>query len=132
MCFAVRALAVCLCVVFFFACKQEEDPAQVAANAAQVYYDHLLQGHYADYVDGTWRPDSIPADYRQQLIDNAKMFASQMKTEHRGMKAVAINHATYDEQSQTANAYLTLTFHNGDVEQILVPMLYRDGLWWMR
>ena len=123
----LSVLALCLA-----SCKQEPAPAEVAAQTAKAYYDHLLQGRYADYVDGTYRPDSIPDSYRQQLIDNAKMFVWQMKTEHQGMKSVAINGATYDEKTQSANVYLVIVFLNGESEQIVVPMLFRNGLWLMR
>ena len=122
-------LSLCLSLA---SCKHEPAPGDVAAQTAKAYYDHLLQGRYADYVDGTYRRDSIPDSYRQQLIDNAKMFLWQMKKEHQGMKSVVVNHATYDEKTQTANAYLTVSFNNGDVEQVVVPMIYRNGLWLMR
>ena len=60
------------------------------------------------------------------------MFLAQMRSEHGGLKMVTVSHATYNEQNQTANAYLILSFQNGDTEQIVVPMICRNGLWLMR
>ena len=60
-------------------CSMGPDPGEVAAQAAKEYYMQLLAGKYEHYVDGFYRPDSIPPSYRRQLIHNAKMFVGQQK-----------------------------------------------------
>ena len=67
-------------VATVWACNQA-DPSDVAAHAAKQYYDYLLEDKYEAFVDGQYRPDSIPASYREQLIVNAKMFVGQQKEE---------------------------------------------------
>ena len=64
-------------LVFVCACgSQGPSPADIAGHAAKVYYDRLLQGHYDQFVDGRYLPDSIPASYRGQLVTNMQMFMS--------------------------------------------------------
>ena len=60
--------------VLFVACSPEPKSDDVVAQTAKVYYDHLLHGQYDHFVDGTYRPDSIPDSYREQLIANARMY----------------------------------------------------------
>ena len=66
------------------------DASELAAQSAKVYYEQLLQGDYASFVDGTYRTDSIPKSYREQLIANAKMFVGQQNDEHHGIKEVRV------------------------------------------
>ena len=51
-------------------CSPKVDPADVAAQVAKQYYDYLLEGKYEAFVDGKYRPDSIPGSYRDQLVMN--------------------------------------------------------------
>lgn len=96
------------------------------------YYQQLLDGNYAAFVDATYRPDSLPSTYRSQLVLNAKMFIEQQQNEHNGLKSVAVAHATIDEAQHTGNAFLTFTYGDGSSEQVVVPMVEHDGVWYLR
>ena len=89
------------------ACSSGPDPGEVAAQAAKEYYTQLLAGKYEHYVDGFYRPDSIPASYRRQLIDNAKMFVGQQKDERRGILDVRVVNAVADTVKRSANVMAT-------------------------
>ena len=107
-------------------------PSDLAGEAAKVYYEQLLHGDYASFVDGTYRPDSIPQAYRQQLIVNAKMFVGQQKEEHRGITAVRVVSATADTARHVATVYLGLSYGDSGSEQVAVPMVEHGGVWYMR
>lgn len=128
----MRGLILVFCSLLFIVGCKKADNGELAANAAKTYYDYLLQGKCDDFVAGIHQPDSIPESYRMQLVDNTRMFVAQMKKEHGGLKEVSVNGNSYDEKQQTCNAFLILSFNNGDVEQIVVPMVLHDGLWLMR
>ncbi|MBQ7422090.1 MAG: hypothetical protein IJV27_08115 [Prevotella sp.] len=115
----------------FFACKKT-DQAEVAANTAKLYYEYLLQGKYNDYVSGLYQTDSIPQDYYDRLAENAEMFMEQQQKEHKGIREVRINDARFDEETNTAEVFLSLVFGDGNIEQVLVPMIESGGLWLMR
>ena len=83
---------------------------QLAAIAAKGYYDELLQGKYEEFVDATYRRDSIPAVYREQLIANAKMYIGQQNVEHQGIKEVTIANAKADTARRTAQVFLVLNY----------------------
>ena len=111
-----------------FGCKRIfNDPAKPVGKAALHYYQQLLNGNYAAF-----RPDSLPSTYRSQLVLNAKMFIEQQQNEHNGLKSVAVAHATIDEAQHTGNAFLTFTYGDGSSEQVVVPMVEHDGVWYLR
>lgn len=129
-------LALGFCLASFLAltgCKEEAvDQSDVCAKAAKTYYDGLLRGNYAQFVDAHFRPDSIPASYRLQLIDNAKMYIGQQDDEHQGIKSVAIANAKADTLSREGEVYLLLSYGDKSREEIYVPMTYVAGHWYMK
>lgn len=116
-----------------FGCRHIfNDPAKPVGKAALHYYQQLLDGNYAAFVDATYRPDSLPSTYRSQLVLNAKKFIEQQQNEHNGLKSVAVAHATINEAQHTGNAFLTFTYGDGSSEQVVVPMVEHDGVWYLR
>lgn len=122
-----------LALLLFAACsKPGPTPEELASRAAKTYYDHLVSGRYADYVAGLNVPDSIPDGYREQLVTNAKMFAAVQQKEHQGMSGVEVLRARTDSLSGNTLVYLLLCFGDSAREEIVVPMMERDGVWKMR
>ena len=120
--------------LLLFACggKKGNDPSEVAGRTARLYYENLLHGHYAEFVDGHYRPDSIPDSYRSQLIDNMRMYVAQLNDDHHGLHEVRLLLATADTARREGNAFLLLCFRDSTKEEIVVPMVYADGLWLMK
>lgn len=112
--------------------KEGTDPGEVAGRAAKLYYDNLLHGRYEVYVDGFYRPDSIPAVYRSQLIDNARMYVALLNDEHGGIHRVDMLRCTADTTRNEGRAFLMLCFGDSTREEIVVPMVRVGGLWMMR
>ena len=108
------------------------DPSEIVGRTAKLYYDNLLHGHYEEFVDGHYRPDSIPDSYRRQLIDNMRMFIGQQNDEHHGIGEVRIVRATADTVRHEGNAFLMLCFRDSTKEEIVVPMVQVGGLWMMK
>ena len=108
------------------------DPADVAAQAAKQYYDYLLEGKYEAFVDGKFRPESIPGSYRDQLIMNMKMFIGQQEREHRGIKETRVVNAEADTARHKANVFLVFCYGDSTVEEVLVPMVESKGIWYLR
>ena len=122
-------------VTLFSSCSlgsKKDDPGLLAASTAKGYYDLLLEGKYEEYVNGLYKPDTIPNEYRRQLVANAKMFVQQMKDEHKGMDNVRILDCKADTSMHVANVFLVLSFDDNTVEEIVVPMVEVKGKWWMR
>lgn len=126
---AVASVAMgCLMV----ACGEQPKAEDVAGQTAKTYFEMLLRGEYDMYVDGTYRPDSIPDGYRQQLVANAKMYVGQLKEQHQGVKQVKVMSSRIDTAKHVGNVYLLLAFGDSTREEIVIPMVYQNGVWYMR
>lgn len=123
-----------LLVLSLSSCGKTEGPKpeELAGRAAKVYYEYLRDGKYSAYVDGFYRPDSIPASYREQLIVSAKQYVWQMKKDHKGLAAVNIAGANADTAKHVGNAFLVLCFNDSTREEIVAPMVLHDGNWMLR
>ena len=115
-------------------CRKDEGPKpeELAGRAAKIYYEYLRDGKYDAYVDGFYRPDSIPASYREQLIVSAKQYAWQMKEDHKGLDSVGISRAKVDTARHVGHAFLVLHFKDNVHEVIVVPMVQHHGNWMLR
>ena len=134
-----HTLYICLSLLFLFvlslaSCRNAEGPKpeEQAARAAKIYYEYLRDGKYAAYVDGFYRPDSIPPSYREQLIVSAEQYAWQMKQDHKGLDSVGISTAKVDTAKHVGHVFLVLCFKDSVREVIVVPMALHHGNWMLR
>lgn len=121
-------LLVCLALL---GCSQPT-PEELASLAAKGYYDHLIHGEYESFLEGLDLPDD--PEYRSQLHDNYQQFMATQQSSHGGIREVRIVRAKTDSirlQPYT-NVFLTLCFGDSTNEEIVVPMVERDGRWRMR
>ena len=124
-----------LCCLALVSCGKQSaavNPDEMASRAAKIYYDYLLHGDCAAYVDGFYRPDSIPESYREQLIVSAKQYVGQMKTDHQGLVSVEAAGARTDTAKHVGEAYLMLGFGDKTKEEIVVPLVLHNGNWMLR
>ena len=129
-----RCLFVLLLLVFttLSSCRDQVDETQVVAHTAQLYYEALLQGRYEEFVGGLDSHVGVSASYTEQLTANAKMFLERQRQLRDGIKHIAVSDAQIDKAQHTANVFLVFSYGDGTSEQVLVPMVERDGVWLMR
>lgn len=115
-------------------CKTDKGPqeGEVAAQTAKIYYDQLLKGQYEQYFEGKDQPKKVPESYRKQMIALYKVYISRQDSLHQGIDSVTINDAKYSAKNKTANVFLTLHFGDATQEEVLVPMVRKNGTWYMR
>lgn len=130
----MRKIAGMLLLVAFcmMSCKKEVNQEELVGNAAKQYYTYLLEGKYDDFVAGCFQKDSIRDAYREQLVENAKMFVGQQKKEHNGIEVVELKSVELDTAKHAANVFLILSFGDKTTEQIVLPMVQKDNLWYMK
>ena len=141
-----------LAFFFFFisfmilaACSSEVSQEKRALTTAQKYYEQLVAGDYNSFVEGSLMgQDSVPEVYKSQMLLNAQMFMERMQTEHRGIKSVKPLRATVDTiklrvanepeavKEIVAQAYLSLGFADSTKEEIVVPMVLKNDIWYIR
>lgn len=118
--------------VAIFSCSEKRTNEDIAADAAKMYYEHLITGRYNEYVAGFLGTDSIPESYRKQLMTNAKQFMALQKEEHHGIREVRIVNAVTDSVRKQTDVFLMLCFGDSVNEEIVVPMVERNGNWHMK
>ena len=134
----MRKFAVIVLLAVLVACGSATKE-ELASLAAKGYYDHLIHGEYEQFYegmdqrtlsDGTALSDE--AAYRSQMLDNLRQFMARQKQEHRGVLEVRVSNATTDTVQQLTNVFLVLCFADSTNEEIVVPMVERDGAWRMK
>ncbi len=115
---------------------------ELASLAAKGYYTHLIHGEYEQFFEGmdqrTLSGDTtalvLSADsaYRSQMLDNLRQFMAQQEQEHHGVLEVRVSNATTDTVQQFTNVFLVLCYGDSTNEEIVVPMVERNGSWKMK
>ena len=101
--------------------------------AAKGYYTHLAAGEYEQFLEGKAGSDSLPDDYREQLVAAYAQFMDRQQREHGGIGEVRISSARTDTLLHCTNAFLILCFGDSTQEEIVVPMVeHGDGRWRMK
>ena len=105
---------------------------ELASLAAKGYYQHLVDGDYEQFLAGRELADSLPDDYRSQLIDGYKQYLAQQQTARKGIREVRVSRAYTDSAAHYTNVLLMLCFGDSTTEEVVVPMVERQGRWMMK
>ena len=128
----MRKLVYLILIVIVVACSTGVSREEQAALAAKGYYTHLVQGEYEQFVEGRFMADSLPADYRSQLIEGYKQFFAQQMEARKGIQEVSVSRAYTDSLAGYTNVLLMLCYGDSTTEEVVVPMVERNGRWMMK
>ena len=128
----MRKLVYLILIVIVVACSTGVSREEQAALAAKGYYTHLVQGEYEQFVEGRFMADSLPADYRPQLIEGYKQFVAKQLEARKGIQEVSVSRAYTDSLAGYTNVLLMLCYGDSTTEEVVVPMVERDGRWMMK
>ena len=128
----MRKLVYLILIVIVVACSTGVSREEQAALAAKGYYTHLVQGEYEQFLEGRFMADSLPADYRSQLIEGYKQFVAQQLEARKGIQEVSVSRAYTDSLAGYTNVLLMLCYGDSTTEEVVVPMVERDGRWMMK
>lgn len=128
LCRGVRWGALVLFVCLLPACTRNLHSHEAAQEAAVGYYDMLIRGDYQGFVGGYAYADSLPEDYRSQLVDAVAQSMAEDPMQHMcGVKALS------DELADsTARVMLQITFADSTREQIQLPLVLQKDGWKMQ
>ena len=119
-------------LIGFMGCSSEPTAEERAAQAAKTYYDHLVAGRYDEFLEGRAGADSLPADYREQLLVSCQQFMAQQTKAHQGISDVRISNARTDSLVGYTSVFLRLCYGDSLQEEIVVPMVEHNGRWCMK
>ena len=109
-------------------------PEQRAAEAAQSYYQDLMNDRVETFLEGRAGVDILPADYCDQLLEAYQHYVAEIKEKHGGVREIQIspNVGRRDSTLQLTYAFLVLCFNDSTQEEVVVPMVEEDGTWRMK
>ena len=120
-----------LALLLSMACANPS-PEEMASIAAKGYYNHLVNGEYEAFLEGKDGADSLPKAYREQLLTSYRQFMSQQNRDHHGILDIRVSNAKTDTTLNYTNVFLVLCFGDSVNEEIVVPMVERNGSWRMK
>ncbi len=126
----MQALLVML--VFLAGSCSSPSKEELASLAAKGYYQHLIEGDFEHFLEGRMMADSLPADYRSQLIDGYSQFLAQQVKARGGINEVRVSRAFTDSTQQYTSVLLTLCYGDSTSEEVVVPMVEHNGRWMMK
>ena len=118
-------------LVLLLACANST-PEERASLAARGFYRHLAEGEYEKFLEGRAGADSLPDDYREQLLTGYRQFMAQQQHAHQGIRDVRVSSAKTDSLTGYTNVMLILCFGDSIEEEIVVPMVEYNGSWRMK
>ena len=113
------------------ACSSEPSREELAGLAAKGYYQHLISGQYDQFLEGRLGADSLPADYRSQLIEGYKQYVAQQEV-RKGIREVQVSRAYTDSLADYTSVLLMLCYGDSTTEEVVVPMVEHNGRWRMK
>ena len=125
-------LALLVMLVFLAGSCSSPSKEELASLAAKGYYQHLIEGDIEHFLEGRMMADSLPADYRSQLIDGYSQFLAQQVKARGGINEVRVSRAFTDSTQQYTSVLLTLCYGDSTSEEVVVPMVERNGCWRMK
>lgn len=128
----MKKSALAFLVLLFAACSSDPTKEELAGLAAQGYYQHLIEGDYEHFIEGRQLADSLPADYRSQLIEGYKQFVAQQQAARGGISEVRVSRAFTDSTAHYTSVLLLLCYGDSTTEEVVVPMVERNGRWMMK
>ena len=128
----MRGAVVIAAAVLAAAACEEKPATDLAGKVAEGYYSLLKEDAWTDFADGYHRPDSIPQGYRRQLAASVKMAEKEQRALHGSIAGVKAVRTVADSTGGYAHVFLLVTREDSTAEEILVPMVERGGLWYMK
>ena len=111
---------------------EEASREDKAKEAAQEYYQALLNGDYQAFLDGRAHMDSIPDSFREQLLTAFKQFMHQQQEAHQGVVSFVPTRAEDDSLLQVMQVFMMVNYGDSTREEIVVPMVEHQGKWMMK
>ena len=103
-----------------------------AALASEGYFRHLIKGEYEQFMEGKYGLDQTSEDYREQMLAAYKQHMAEQDSDHRGILDVHVSTAKTDTSLHCTNVFLIICYGDSTNEEIVVPMVERNGSWRMK
>lgn len=109
-----------------------QTPEEVASVTARACYEALYNGNPEVFLNNRIGVAAMSQDYREQLLQNYRLHATQVMRAHRGVRAVEVSRAMMDTTLQTMQVFLSISYNDGTQEEIVTALVENDGQWLLK
>ena len=130
-----RAAYIIMTLILFFSCTEDRNmladfSSQGSREAAEHFYALLANGQAQSYVDNMQEAASMDSSKYYQFVDLMEQFLHEEKELRGGILGAK---AERDTMVDTISmVYLNVHFGDSTHEEIVLPIVYTRGRWWIR
>ncbi len=99
-------------------------------DAVLEMYNHYVEGKYADYVREIHSNIGKPESFLEQMEWLMQQNAARQMAERGGVAKAEVGRIEQD--SAFANVFMLISYGDSSREEILLPLVFDKGRWWIR
>lgn len=101
-----------------------------ARHAAEHFYDVLARGHAGEYVDNMQEACFMDSSKHAQFVDMMEQFLHEERLSSGGILSARATRDTLADS--VAMVFLDVQFADSTCEEVMLPLVYTRGRWWIR
>lgn len=109
-----------------------DDETRAGGVALECYRALYIQNKPEKFIRGRVIADSINEEQRQQLIMFYKQHVLKTERQRGVVRNIDFSHAEPDTALHTMQVFLKMTYDDASQEEIVVPMVEKNGEWRMK
>jgi hypothetical protein len=91
-----------------------------------------IDGDYVSYIGLMHNYKSKDQTYKQRLLNMMKQRAADRSLSQAVLEGYRTNRVKLHEPMKTAEVYVELSYGNGQQEEVVLPLIYDEGEWWVK
>lgn len=129
-----KAAYTILATILLFSCSERNELSEFSSSgargAAEYFYELLSMGKGQAYVDNMQETASMDSCKYAQFVDLMEQFLHEEKELRGGILSAKANRDTMLDSA--AMVFMDVQFGDSTVEEIMLPVVYTRGCWWIR
>jgi hypothetical protein len=123
-----------LVLMLMLSCSDGKDLSRFdsggARAAAEYFYELLAKGHSQAYVDNMQEASSMDTAKYSQFVDLMEQFLHEEKELRGGILSATATRDTISDSA--AVVFMDVLFGDSTCEEVMLPLVYTRGRWWIK
>lgn len=125
-------------LLFFTNCGSKSNSSEENENAtpsdtiAIYYYNLRANGNFDEYIASMHSCLNTTDDYKQRMRRMLQHHYKEIQEEKKGTNRVQVIKTTMHDNNKMANVYLNVVYNDSSHEEIIFPLIYENGKWFIQ